>query len=261
MKTLNNIIQEKILISKNTKVDNIKYTHLDFNNKDMMLDILRAEFISLYEQHFKRKPDPFKQKGLSIFTIRRTAVDYKNVIKVLNSPMFGYNFNFIEVEDKHSQLHNLIHYYLTPLDDLINMKTVNVKCAGGVIKGQNLYWNDWKEYKEKYFSINENHIFEKILINKDTIKTIKTEKYILFLPFKVIIKGKCYEVCDYDAIDLKDSENKRYKFYDIKGTIIFEMTTHGLNLLIDWRQRMMCDTCIGYTSVYLSNDNIEHKIN
>ena len=115
----------------------------------MMLDVLKATFIGLYKQHFIQKPDVFKRKGLCQFIIRKTQVDYTNIINVLNE-FYNYNFPIEEIDNKKSDLYETIHNYLNPVNDLINCKIVNIERAGGEIKGADIYWNDWKKYVKKY---------------------------------------------------------------------------------------------------------------
>lgn len=143
MKQLNNFIQEKLKLNKDSKISEM--TKLDLHNTDMMIDILKASFIGLYKQHFEHKNDPFKQAGLSTYSIRKTQVDYENIVNILNN-YYNYSFDIEEIKDKNSDLYKIIHYYLTPLGDLINMKKVNIKCCGGLMNGYDIYWEEWKKY-------------------------------------------------------------------------------------------------------------------
>ena len=147
MKKLSIYVQEKCLINKNTHL----YTKLDMNDKDMLINILKAEFISLYMQHFNDvgyHPSPFKQKGISTYSIRRTLVNYKNIIDILNKE-YNYEFDVDEVSNKNSDMYKLLNYYLKPLEDLINFKTTYVKYINQNISGSDIYWKDFKSYYKK----------------------------------------------------------------------------------------------------------------
>lgn len=146
MKKLNNYIIEKLKLSRNNKIQ--EFTELDTKNIDMMLDILKASFIGLWVQHFKSHPDIFRKISYSLKSIYRKQVDYDNIYNILND-YYQYNYDLENNEVKKS-LHNIVHYYLVFLDQLINMKTVNIPCVGGEVKGYQLYWNEWRKYSEKY---------------------------------------------------------------------------------------------------------------
>lgn len=146
MKKLNQFIIEKLKLSRNIKIQ--EFTELDTKNINMMLDILKASYVGLLVQHFKSHSDIFRKISYSQKSIYRKQVDYDNIYNILND-YYQYNYNLEDNEVKKS-LHNIVHYYLKFLDILINMKTVNIPCAGGKVKGYDLYWNEWRKYSEKY---------------------------------------------------------------------------------------------------------------
>jgi len=146
MKKLNQFIIEKLKLNKNKKVE--EYTELDTKNIDMMLDILKASYIGLWVQHFTIKPDVFHQIGYSKISIYKRKVNYDNIYNILNN-YYQYNYD-LEDNNVKKSLYDIVHYYLKFLDQLINMKTVNIPCAGGEVKGHYLYLNEWRKYSEKY---------------------------------------------------------------------------------------------------------------
>ena len=141
MKKLETYIIEKLVINKNIKA----ITKVNTDDEEMMINILKATFISLYLNY----QEDFKQSGLSIYHIRRTKVKYDNVGSILND-YYKYNFNLENINDKNDTLHQIIHKFLDPLEFLINMrKNIKVPYISEKQNGFDIYWKDWKEYVDK----------------------------------------------------------------------------------------------------------------
>ena len=141
MKTINNYISEKLVINKDIK----SFDHIDKNNKDLMIAIIKSIFISIY------KNGTYKVKGLSHYSIKRSEINWEDIVKILKDE---YNFD-IDINDalqKNGQLQSLSRKLLNGIEDLINMKSLIFKIQDTqiLISGKDIYWKDWTEYRKKY---------------------------------------------------------------------------------------------------------------
>ena len=141
MKQINNYISEKLVINKDIK----SFDHIDKNNKDLMIAIIKSIFISIY------KNGTYKVKGLSHYSIKRSEINWEDIVKILKDE---YNFD-IDINDalqKNGQLQSLSRKLLNGIEDLINMKSLIFKIQDTqiLISGKDIYWKDWVEYRKKY---------------------------------------------------------------------------------------------------------------
>ena len=89
MKTLKDIIQEKLVITKDTKD---KYQRLSNNSsggidipKDILIDSIKSAFISILKNR------TYKQStNCRYYNIKRSELDWKDIIEILNTE---YNHN------------------------------------------------------------------------------------------------------------------------------------------------------------------------
>ena len=141
MKQINNYISEKLVINKDIK----SFDHIDKNNKDLMIAIIKSIFISIYKNR------TYKVKGLSHYSIKRSEINWEDIVKILKDE---YNFD-IDINDalqKNGQLQSLSRKLLNGTEDLINMKSLIFKIQDTqiLISGKDIYWKDWTEYRKKY---------------------------------------------------------------------------------------------------------------
>lgn len=142
MKQLNNYITEKLIINKDSKS---KIVELDKTNTKLMIALVKSVFISVYKNR------TYKQRGLSQYTVKRSEINWSDVVDILSSE---YNFN-IDKEDalqKNGKLQTLIRRLLDGIEKLINMKKMIFKIGNEEIpiNGHDIYWQDWKDYVKKY---------------------------------------------------------------------------------------------------------------
>lgn len=137
MKKIITYIQEKLIINKDSKSS---ITILDLSNENMLMDMLRATFISIM------KNSSYKLRGLSTYVIKRNDVKYDDIINILNE-YYHYNFNINDIKDKNNLLYQTLHNFLDPLDKLLNMKKIKVKGFSNIVDGSKIYFNDWVIYR------------------------------------------------------------------------------------------------------------------
>ena len=141
MKTLKQIIQEKLVINKDIK----SCDHIDKNNKDLMIAIIKSIFISIYKNH------TYKPKGLSHYSIKRSEINWEDVVKILKDE-YNFDIDTNNALQKNGQLQSLSRKLLNGIEDLINMKSLIFKIQDTqiLLSGKDIYWKDWVEYRKKY---------------------------------------------------------------------------------------------------------------
>lgn len=146
MKNLLSYISEKLIFNKNTKA---KYQNIDFNNinEDLLIDIIKSIFISVYKNR------TYKVKGLSHYSIKRSEINWEDVIEILNTE-YNHNVNPEYANDKNGELQKIARKCMDDIDKLINLNSIKMyfkeKNSYIILYGHDIYWQDWKDYVKKY---------------------------------------------------------------------------------------------------------------
>lgn len=146
MKQLNNYILEKLVLNKNSKS---KYDRLETTNTnihipiDILVDSIKSIFISIYKNH------TYKLKGLSTYVIKRSEIDWNDVIEILNTN-YSHNLDPEYANEKNGEFQKIMRLFLGHIENLINMKTVYIRYGDKEIKliGRDIYFNDWLNYRK-----------------------------------------------------------------------------------------------------------------
>ena len=151
MKTLKDIIQEKLVITKDTKD---KYQRLSNNSsggidipKDILIDSIKSAFISILKNR------TYKQStNCRYYNIKRSELDWKDIIEILNTE---YNHNLdpeYANENSNGDYKRVMRLFMSHIENLLNMHTVYINIGGERIelKGKDIYWKDWVDYRDKY---------------------------------------------------------------------------------------------------------------
>ena len=151
MKNLKEIIQEKLVITKDTKE---KYQTLGTNSsggidipKDILIDSIKSAFISI----FKNVTYKLVSNG-KYYSIKRSELDWKDIIEILNTE---YNHNLdpkYADENSNGDYKRVMRLFMSHIENLLNMRTVYINIGDERIelKGKDIYWNDWVKYRDKY---------------------------------------------------------------------------------------------------------------
>ena len=147
MNNIKQYIQEKLILNKSVKKSDKKITDIDNTNSDMILSIIKSVFISIY------KNKTYKIKGLANYHIVRTEINWEDIIKILDEE-YNYKIDSDLADKKQGKLQTTVRKLLDGIEKLINMKSLCYKSPNNdetiLIKGSDLYWNDWKNYTKKY---------------------------------------------------------------------------------------------------------------
>ena len=119
----------------------------DGTNAKMLVDIFKATFIYIYVNSV------YKMSGISKYVIKRSEIQYSEIIKILNSE-YGYDIDENEGNNKKSEITTFIRKHLNYVELLINFKTIKFHTLDSdtmiELKGRDIYWNDWKDYIQKH---------------------------------------------------------------------------------------------------------------
>lgn len=139
---LNPNITEKLHINNNVKLKNVDMDNVD---KDLLLAIIKSVFISVYKNR------TYKIIGVSKYSIKRSEIKWEDILEILETE-YNYMMDEEEVLNKKGKFQTFVRKRFDLIEGLINMKTSIVKTMDGplVLKGSDIYWNDWKQYREKY---------------------------------------------------------------------------------------------------------------
>ena len=148
MKNLKEIIQEKLVFNKHTKA---KYQRLKPGSygidmpKDLLIDSIKSIFISVYKNR------TYKQQGISHYAIKRSEINWEDVIEILNTE-YNHNLDPEYANGAHNDYKNIMRVFINHVENLINMRTVyiNIGDERVELKGKDIYWKDWVGYRDKY---------------------------------------------------------------------------------------------------------------
>jgi len=129
-------------IGKNKMAD---ITEFNPDDIDMIKKLLISIYLSLQSKH------TYKIQGISRYTIRRLQVDYENIIEILNK-QFKYNFNVSDEIKPKSDLRMWIKAHWKVIEKIFNFRAVKFVVGNEnlFIKGYDIYWGYWKEYRKTF---------------------------------------------------------------------------------------------------------------
>lgn len=147
MKTINLFINEKLKLnsdSKSNKCDIKDIDHIDKSDEKLILAIIKSVFISVYLNR------TYNIRGLSIYIIKRSEINWDSVVDILENEYY-YHIDQKEANNKKGELQTLVRSLLGGIEKLINMKKQILKIGDNTINinGSDIYWKDWKAYREK----------------------------------------------------------------------------------------------------------------
>jgi hypothetical protein len=133
MKNLKDIIIEKLVINKNTKVE----PHIDYENSEDICNIYKAAFISIMKNSSYFENMSFK-KTLS-------NIQYNDIIDILNDVFEYKNIDYDEGKIKKGNVWKIIHNDKKPIQNLVNGYTITFKYDRNIeLSGTKLL----REYKD-----------------------------------------------------------------------------------------------------------------
>ena len=147
MKNLLSYILEKLVINKHSK---IKYQRLKSGcygvdiPEDILIDSIKSIFISVYKNR------TYKIKGLSGYTIKRSEINWEDVIEVLNTE-YNHNLDPEYANGPYNDYKNVMRVFLPHIEKLVNGKTISFNYGDKRVelKGHDIYWKDWVNYRDK----------------------------------------------------------------------------------------------------------------
>lgn len=147
MKTINLFINEKLKLnsdSKSNKCDIKDIDHIDKSDEKLILAIIKSVFISVYLNR------TYNIRGLSTYIIKRSEINWDSVVDILENEYY-YHIDQKEANNKKGELQTLVRSLLGGIEKLINMKKQILKIGDNTINinGSDIYWKDWKAYREK----------------------------------------------------------------------------------------------------------------
>lgn len=147
MKTINLFINEKLKLnsdSKSNKCDIKDIDHIDKSDEKLILAIIKSVFISVYLNR------TYNIRGLSTYIIKRSEINWDNVVDILENEYY-YHIDQKDANNKKGELQTLVRSLLGDIEKLINMKKQILKIGDNtiIINGSDIYWKDWKAYREK----------------------------------------------------------------------------------------------------------------
>lgn len=136
MKNLKDIISEKLIINKNTKVES--YKDIDYDNPEDICNIYKAAFISILKNKSYIEGPTF-QKILS-------KIQYNDIIDILNDVFEYKNIDYDEGKIKKGNVWKIIHNDKKAIQNIVNGYTIILKYDRNVKLS-------FKELFEKYKDI------------------------------------------------------------------------------------------------------------
>ena len=135
MKNLKDIILEKLIINKNTKVKS--YKDIDYDNPEDICNIYKATVISILKNKSYIEGPTFK-KTLS-------KIQYNDIIDILND-VFKYDISYDEGKIKKGNVWKIIHNDKKAIQNIVNGYTITLKYDRNIKLS-------YKELFEKYKDI------------------------------------------------------------------------------------------------------------
>lgn len=135
MKNLKDIIAEKLIINKNTKVES--YKDIDYDNPEDICNIYKAAFISIMKNKSYIEGPTFQKKVLKI--------QYNDIIDILNDVFEYKNIDYNEGKIKKGNVWKIISNDKKAIQNLINRYTITFKYDRSIeLSGKKLK----EEYKD-----------------------------------------------------------------------------------------------------------------
>ena len=116
MKNLKDIINEKLVINKNTKVNS--YNDIDYDNPEDICNIYKAAVISIMKNKSYIEGPTFK-KTLS-------KIQYNDIIDILND-VFKYDISYDEGKIKKGNIWKIISNDKKAIQNIVNGYTITLK--------------------------------------------------------------------------------------------------------------------------------------
>ena len=135
MKNLKDIINEKLVINKNTKVNS--YNDIDYDNPEDICNIYKAAVISIMKNKSYIEGPTFK-KTLS-------KIQYNDIIDILND-VFKYDISYDEGKIKKGNIWKIISNDKKAIQNIVNGYTITLKYDRNIKLS-------YKELFEKYKDI------------------------------------------------------------------------------------------------------------
>lgn len=135
MKNLKDIILEKLIINKNTKVKS--YKDIDYDNPEDICNIYKAAFISIMKNKSYIEGPTFKKTIVKI--------QYGDIIDILNN-VFKYNISYDEGKIKKGNVWKIISNDKKAIQNIVNRYTITLKYDRNIKLS-------YKELFEKYKDI------------------------------------------------------------------------------------------------------------
>ena len=136
MKNLKDIISEKLIINKNTKVNS--YKDIDYDNPEDICNIYKAAFISIMKNKSYIEGPTFKK------TISK--IQYNDIIDILNDVFEYKNIDYNEGKIKKGNVWKIIHNDKKAIQNIVNGYTIIFKYDRNIKLS-------YKELFEKYKDI------------------------------------------------------------------------------------------------------------
>jgi hypothetical protein len=134
MKNLKDIIIEKLIINKNTKVES--YKDIDYDNPEDIANIYKAAFISIMKNKSYIEGPTFKK--------RLSKIQYNDIIDILNN-VFEYDIDYDEGKIKKGRVWEIVSKNKISIQNLVNRYTILFKYDKSIeLSGRKLR----EEYKD-----------------------------------------------------------------------------------------------------------------
>ena len=115
MENIQDFIQEKLHINKDTKVED----HIDYENPEDIANIYRAAFISIMKNSSYIEGPSFKK------TLHK--IQYDDIIDILNNVFDYKNITYSEGRIRNGNVWKIIHKDKIPIQNLVNGFTIIFK--------------------------------------------------------------------------------------------------------------------------------------
>ena len=133
MKNLKDIINEKLVINKNTKVNS--YNDIDYDNPEDICNIYKAAVISIMKNKSYIEGPTFK-KTLS-------KIQYNDIIDILND-VFKYDISYDEGKIKKGNIWKIISNDKKAIQNIVNGYTITLKYDRNI----KLSYQEFEKYKD-----------------------------------------------------------------------------------------------------------------
>ena len=133
MKNLKDIISEKLIINKNTKVES--YKDIDYDNPEDICNIYKAAVISILKNKSYIEGPTFKKTIVKI--------QYGDIINILNN-IFGYNIDLDEGKIKKGNVWKIVSNDKKEIQNIINGYTIIFKYDRDI----KLSYKEFEKYKD-----------------------------------------------------------------------------------------------------------------